>query len=120
MNEGLVTRYLVKFRAWDISTKELLTWTMFDDYPFKGKEATCPQCNTGFFDKNKKEIFIGDIVSYKDENYLVSNNSGSFVFKPLFKTDMPFFWFPDLVDFQHELAIIGNTFNNADYIQQNI
>lgn len=111
------TRYLNRFRAWDRDTGELYIWTVFDDYPLNGKNGTCPQEFTGLLDKNKEEIYLGDIVDYCGENFLVKFLEGSFIFYKLENVStLKFHRIHDLVRHQKDIEVIGNTFKHADYL----
>jgi len=73
------TRYLVRFRAFNRDDKTLYKWDMFEGYPLKGVNATVPQEYTGVVDKNLKDVYIGDIVNYEGQNYLVRFRYGSYM-----------------------------------------
>ncbi len=82
----------IKFRAWDTGTKEMFIGidnikehyegiVLFDEL-LNPKEAGCPEIElmqfTGLKDKNGKEIFEGDVVKYRDSNWIVRFEMGSF------------------------------------------
>ena len=110
------TRYLVKFRAWDRDTKEQHTWTMFDSYPLKRKNATCPQECTGFKDMYEKDIYVGDIIRLEDKDYFVQFFNGKYVFKELYSSNKLCMNFEEVVENQKNLIVVGNTFTHPDYI----
>jgi len=114
------TRYLIRFRAWNRDDKTLYKWDMFEGYPPVGVNATCPQEHTGAYDKNSKKIFIGDIVHYLNENYLASFYCGSYVLRKLENCTGSdnFIWFHDIFEKFNETEVVGNTFENADYITE--
>lgn len=115
--ENNSTRYLVHFRAWDCENETLYKWSMFDDYPLKGVKATCPQEYTGLVDKNLKEIYIGDIVNYNGENYLVRFRYGGYMLWKLENiSTLKFWWFHDVFDKFGQMEVVGNTFEHAPYL----
>ena len=111
------TRSMIRFRAWDRDTNILYTWDCFEDYPLKEKNATVPQEFTGFYDKNGKMIYLGDIVNYCNDNYLVRFLDGGYIFYKLEnRSTLSFHWFHVLTHYQREMEVVGNTHDNADYI----
>jgi hypothetical protein len=79
IKENNKTRYLVRFRAFNRDDKTLYTWDMYEGYPLKGINATAPQEYTGVCDKNLKDVYVGDIVNYNNENYLVRFRYGAYM-----------------------------------------
>jgi len=113
------TRYLVRFRAFNRDNGTLYKWDMFEDYPLKGINATCPQEYTGVCDKNLQDIFVGDIVNYNGDNYLVRFRYGAYMLWKLENlSTLKFWWFHDIFDKFGEMEIVGNTFENAEYVAQ--
>lgn len=113
------TRYTIRFRAWNRDTRELYKWDCYEDYPLKGMISTCPQEFTGFYDKNDQEIYVGDIVNYLEDNYLVRFLDGSYIFYKLENiSTLKFYWFNSLIEKKKEMQIVGNTFENAEYITE--
>lgn len=111
------TRYLIRFRAWGRDSRTLYTWDMYEDYPLKGLNATSPQEYTGVVDKNLKDVYIGDIVNYEGQNYLVRFRYGSYMLWKLENiSTLKFWWFHDVFDKFEEMEVVGNTFENAEYI----
>jgi hypothetical protein len=111
------TRYLIRFRAWDRDNGTLYKWDCYEDYPLKGKNATCPQEFTGGHDKNLKNIYIGDIVNYNDQNYLVRFRYGAYILWKLENiSTLKFWWFHDIFDKFRDMEIVGNTFEHAPYL----
>jgi len=117
MIENNKTRYLVRFRAFNRDDKTLYTWDMYEDYPLKGINATAPQEYTGVCDKNLKDVYVGDIVNYNGDNYLVRFRYGAYM---LWKLEniftLKFWWFHDVFDKFGEMEVVGNTFENAAYL----
>jgi hypothetical protein len=111
------TRYLVRFRAFGRENKSLYKWDLFEDYPLKGIDATFPQEYTGVSDKNLQDVYVGDIVNYNNENYLVRFRYGAYM---LWKLEniftLKFWWFHDVFHKFDEMEVVGNTFENAAYL----
>jgi len=117
MEENNKTRYLIRLRAWDRDSGDLYNWDCFEDYPLKGKNATVPQEYTGFCDKNLKDIYIGDIVNYCGENFLVKFLHGSYIlYKLEHVSTLKFHWFYKLINYQNDMEVVGNTFEHAEYL----
>jgi hypothetical protein len=105
------TRYLVRFRAFNRDDKTLYTWDMFEGYPLKGVNATVPQEYTGVCDKNLQDIFVGDIVHYQGQNYLVRFRYGGYMLWKLENiSTLKFWWFHDVFDKFGDMEVVGNTF----------
>ena len=111
------TRYLVRFRAFGRENKSLYKWDVYEGYPLKDIDATIPQEYTGVCDKNLQDIYVGDIVNYNNENYLVRFRYGAYM---LWKLEniftLKFRWFHDIFDKFEEMEVVGNTFENAAYL----
>jgi hypothetical protein len=117
--ENNTTKYLVRFRAFGRENKSLYTWNMLEGYPLKDIEATFPQEYTGVCDKNLRDIYVGDIVNYNSENYLVRFQFGSYILYKLENiSTLNFYWFHTVFDKFCEMEIVGNTFENAEYLTQ--
>jgi hypothetical protein len=113
------TRYLVRFRAFNRDDKTLYTWDMYEGYPLKGINATAPQEYTGVCDKNLKDIYVGDIVNYNSENYLVRFRYGAYMLWKLENlSTLKFWWFHDVFDKFREMEVVGNTFEHSMYLAQ--
>jgi len=111
------TRYLVRFRAFNRDNGTLYKWDCYEDYPLKAINATAPQEYTGVCDKNLQDIFVGDIVSYEGQNYLVRFRYGSYMLWKLENiSTLKFIWFHTVFDKLGEMEVIGNTFENAEYL----
>lgn len=119
MNEDVSTRYLIKFRAFDLDSGELYKWDMYESYPLTGVRASCPQESTGLQDKNEQDIYLGDIVNYQGVNYLTCFINGGYLLKNLETvSENNYILFSEIIKKQHELEIVGNTFNNSAYLAQ--
>jgi hypothetical protein len=111
------TKYLVRFRAFNRENGTLYKWDMYEGYPLKGINATAPQEYTGVCDKNLQDVYVGDIVNYEDINYLVRFWYGSYILWKLENiSTLKFWWFHDVFDKFREMEIVGNTFENAEYL----
>ena len=111
------TRYLVRFRAFNRDNGTLYKWDLFEDYPLKGIDATFPQEYTGVSDKNIQDVYVGDIVNYNNENYLVRFRYGAYMLWKLENiSTLKFWWFHDVFDKFGEMEVVGNTFENATYL----
>jgi hypothetical protein len=111
------TRYLVRFRAFNRDDKTLYKWDCYEDYPLKGINATCPQEHTGVCDKNLQDVYVGDIVNYNGDNYLVRFRYGAYMLWKLENiSTLKFCWFHDVFDKFGEMEVVGNTFENAVYL----
>jgi hypothetical protein len=111
------TRYLVRFRAFNRDNGTLYRWGMYEEYPLKGINATAPQEYTGVCDKNLQDVYIGDIVNYEGINYLVRFWYGSYILWKLENVStLKFWWFHDVFDKFREIEVVGNTFENAEYL----
>lgn len=117
MIEQSKTRYLVRFRAFNRDNRTLYKWDMFEEYPLKGINATVPQEYTGVVDKNLQDIFVGDIVSYEGQNYLVRFQYGSYMLWKLENiSTLRFLWFHTVFEKFGEMEVVGNTFEHAQYL----
>lgn len=113
------TRYLVRFRAFNRDNGTLYKWDMFEEYPLKGINATCPQEYTGVCDKNLNDIYVGDIVNYNGQNYLVRFRYGAYMLWKLENiSTLKFWWFHDVFDKFGEMEVVGNTFEHSEYLTQ--
>jgi hypothetical protein len=113
------TRYLMRFRAFNRDNGTLYKWDMYEDYPLKGINATAPQEYTGVCDKNLQDVYIGDIVNYEGLNYLVRFWYGSYILWKLENVStLKFWWFYDIFNKFREMEVVGNTFENAEYLTQ--
>ena len=111
------TRYLVRFRAFNRDNGTLYKWDCYEDYPLKEINATCPQEYTGVCDKNLQDVYVGDIVSYNEQNYLVRFRYGAYMLWKLENlSTLKFWWFHDVFDKFGEMEVVGNTFENATYL----
>jgi len=111
------TRYLNRFRAFNRDNGTLYRWDMYEEYPLKEINATAPQEYTGVCDKNLQDVYIGDIVNYEGINYLVRFWRGSYILWKLENVStLKFWWFHDVFDKFREMEVVGNTFENAEYL----
>jgi hypothetical protein len=113
------TRYLVRFRAFNRDNATLYKWDCYEDYPLKGINATCPQEYTGVCDKNLQDIYVGDIVNYNGNNYLVRFRYGAYMLWKLENiSTLKFWWFHDVFDKFGDMEVVGNTFEHAQYLTE--
>lgn len=111
------TRYLVRFRAFNRDNGTLYKWDIFENYPLKDINATLPQEYTGVCDKNLQDIYVGDIVNYNGNNYLIQFKYGSYIlYKLENRTNLEFLWYHTVFDQFGEMEIVGNTFEHTDYL----
>ena len=109
----------MRFRAFNRDNGTLYKWDMYEDYPLKGINATAPQEYTGVCDKNLQDVYIGDIVNYEGLNYLVRFWYGSYILWKLENVStLKFWWFYDIFNKFREMEVVGNTFENAEYLTQ--
>lgn len=117
--ENNTTRYLVRFRAFNRDNGTLYKWDMFEGYPLKDINSTCPQEYTGVCDKNLQDVYVGDIVNYNGDNYIVRFRYGAYMLWKLENiSTLKFWWFHDVFDKFREMEVVGNTFEHADYITE--
>lgn len=113
------TRYLVRFRAFNRDNGTLYKWDIFENYPLKDINATLPQEYTGVCDKNLQDIYVGDIVNYNGNNYLIQFKYGSYIlYKLENRTNLEFLWYHTVFDQFGEMEIVGNTFENSEYVSK--
>lgn len=125
----------IKFRIWDIENKEMLRVQKLDFEPtfYGGELAVRPDLYNDYFDtekmilmqytglkdKNKKEIYEGDIVEDKDIIGQVIFSVGSFDVKILkVKTNVGTcegVQYP-LSDYCDECYVVGNIYNNLELL----
>jgi hypothetical protein len=111
------TRYLIRFRAFNRDNGTLYRWDMYEGYSLQSVNATCVQECTGVCDKNLQDVYVGDIVNYEGNNYLVRFWYGSYILWKLENiSTLKFWWFHDVFDKFREMEVVGNTFENAEYI----
>lgn len=119
MIENNSTRYVIRFRAFNRDNGTLYKWDMFENYPLKDINATLPQEYTGVCDKNLQDIYVGDIVNYHGNNYFVRFRYGGYMLWKLENiSTLKFWWFHDVFDKFGEMEVVGNTFENAEYLVQ--
>jgi len=106
----------IKFRAWQEHNKKMLShedlidkgWN-FEDLNWDESQSTLMQF-TGLKDKNKKEIYEGDIIKWGKEIRKVEFMKGGFFgFKG--KT-----WDMFLGDYTDNYGVIGNIYENKDLL----
>jgi len=111
------TRYLVRFRAFNRDNATLYKWDCYENYPLNNVNATCPQEYTGVCDKNLQDVYVGDIVNYNGDNYLVRFRYGAYMLWKLENiSTLKFWWFHDVFDKAVEMEVVGNTFEHAEYL----
>ena len=101
----------IKFRVWDVIGKRMYLWPILID-TYIGDNNTILQQYTGLKDKNEKEIYEGDIISYTPFNS--SGYENTIVFVPYLNK---YHWFAELGEMLLEdnkchIDIIGNVYEN--------
>ena len=115
--ENNTTRHLLRYRAWNRDDGTLYTWNILEDYPLKNINSTFPQEFTGLYDKNLNSIYLGDIVHYLGDNYLVRFLDGGYILYKLENlSTLKFWWFHTDIDKFGEMEVVGNTFEHAAYL----
>jgi len=117
----------IKFRAWDKEKKEMREVTslnFYDEYmwvdetPMTGDrlplETTPLMQYTGLKDKNGKEIYEGDIVSWGESpKMFIKFGEGMFEFWET-ETEKAYHW--GIWNIHKELEVIGNIYENKDLL----
>lgn len=119
-SKPLLSSRLFKFRAWDTDNNEFVNCDdhqirqMQNDYGGLGNRFIYSQF-TGLIDKNKKEIFEGDILEKHFEKYEVLFNNCEWVFTKIndyYKEQFYRLCFFDNLKFE----VIGNIFEKSELI----
>lgn len=124
----------IKFRVWDKKIKFMISWNkLLEAYDLHNLlELTDKRFEimqfTGLKDKNGKEIFEGDIIEYKNTNWVVRFEMGSFslftgienlseslIEKP--KTDNEMLA-DELGIWWTRCKVIGNKFENPELLEE--
>lgn len=121
----------IEYRAWDVENKIMFSWEDliefweeegFVDGVFRNDHWICMQWS-GLYDKNKKKIYEGDIVKYKNsiesgifeikydncEFYADWKESNNFMENT---TSMKY------LQCSNELEVIGNIYENGDEMNE--
>lgn len=105
---------IIKFRIWEKETNKLVKYSPNWNYEvneiFELTNSFVFQQFTGLLDKNNKEIYEGDIVSFKDQLYQIKYNKGSFWLDSL--NTIGIIWLEGGVE------IKGNIFENPDLLNK--
>jgi hypothetical protein len=121
----------IKFRAWDKKEKGMRTVTLLNT-AYMGTEYQTIYFNhlggsyrhlpevelmqfTGLKDKNGKEIYEGDVLSYDDDKGVVTYVNCEFALKLTKHETVQRGLLSDYV--YHPLAIIGNIYENAELME---
>jgi hypothetical protein len=100
-----------RFRSWNILNKDFIYWGLFDQDP-RGEitfGTSDPQQSTGLFDKEEKEIYVGDYIFCIDdmEFYEVLFYKGMYVIKIVDGDYSP------LYDYTFDSIVVGNVFSTT-------
>jgi uncharacterized phage protein (TIGR01671 family) len=118
----------IKFRVWTYEDKEIIPWEDVKKIPLYNiiedvNESYQLLQYTGVEDKNRKEIYEGDIVKYKGGSHIVSFHRGAWILKKVGKLSFHFLlelfglerkdnmYFNDLVE------VIGNLYDNPELLE---
>lgn len=132
----------IKFRAWDITNKKMIlepylhfvnghSFFLQQDKVRSDLEFTLMQY-VGLKDKNEKDIFEGDIFTTKKTAYKIFCLGGAYGYAPIHTHTkeladaikqaghIPFFPFITYPLKQSKLEIIGNIYENAELLKNNL
>ena len=104
----------IKFRAWNKITKEMLPDKDSNNESYavlatKHKDIYSVMQFTGLKDKNKEEIYEGDIALLSEVKHEVRFYNGSFM---LFKNNKPYIYNVNW----NQIEVIGNIYENKELL----
>jgi hypothetical protein len=107
----------IKFRVWSFNEKVFHYFYVYEGFSGYYGSWSHPQEFTGLKDRNSREIYEGDIISFGRLNYEVSWMDGRFIAScPNYsKYHWPRFEFPSSEVRCSE--IVGNTFENPELLK---
>ena len=112
-----------KYRAWDTESKKMLSWEWIQHHPlfwFFGEQTKLiPLEYTGLHDKNGREIYEGDIVSFEKRGEIrrmvIEYNEGWCIWEPLSWEPIP-----GHSACPYEYEVIGNIYENPELLDEPI
>jgi len=107
----------IKFRAWDKKYKIMREWDWLLDKQCSvlNSKHFIPMLSTGLLDRNKKEIYEGDILRFKGR---VDGNNREFILPVTFEIRGGFQMYLTGIRhydiFSNEVEVIGNVFEDKN------
>ena len=110
---------ILKFRVWDKRQKKFNYFNLLDDFSSVSVKNQTIQQFTGLLDKNKREIFEGDIVkcdAYDKYKGVIKHITGSYIVSSIEKSFKLQARFDELshINTTSNVEIIGNIFENPN------